>query len=85
MTGLGGVYAPICTPFLADEELDLGALRSNLARYAEARVQGLLTLGSNGENRSLDEEERLDFAERILAKQREPNQLPGSSEGEVGV
>jgi 4-hydroxy-2-oxoglutarate aldolase len=66
MIELAGVYAPICTPFLADEELDLGALRSNLARYAEARVQGLLTLGSNGENRSLDEEERLAVLETVV-------------------
>jgi 4-hydroxy-2-oxoglutarate aldolase len=66
VTGLGGIYAPICTPFAADEELDLGALRSNLARYAEAGVGGLLTLGSNGENRSLDEDERLAVLETVV-------------------
>ena len=66
MTGIGGVYAPICTPFAADEELDLGALRANLERYAEARVHGLLTLGSNGENRSLDEDERLAVLETVV-------------------
>lgn len=31
-----------------------------------------------------DVQERLDFAERILAKQREPDQLPGSSDSELG-
>jgi 4-hydroxy-2-oxoglutarate aldolase len=66
MTGLAGIYAPICTPFAADEELDLGALRSNLDRYAEAGVGGLLTLGSNGENRSLDEGERLAVLETVV-------------------
>jgi 4-hydroxy-2-oxoglutarate aldolase len=66
MTGLGGVYAPICTPFSADEELDLGALRANLAGYARAGVQGLLALGSNGENRSLDEDERLAVLETVV-------------------
>jgi 4-hydroxy-2-oxoglutarate aldolase len=63
---LGGVYAPICTPFAADEEIDLGALRANLARYAEAGIQGLLALGSNGENRSLDEDERLAVLETVV-------------------
>ena len=66
MTGLAGIYAPICTPFAADEELDLGALRSNLDRYAEAGVGGLLTLGSNGENRSLDAGERLAVLETVV-------------------
>jgi 4-hydroxy-2-oxoglutarate aldolase len=66
MPGLGGIYAPICTPFAANEDLDLGALRWNLARYAEAGVQGLLALGSNGENRSLDEDERLAVLETVV-------------------
>ena len=66
MTGLGGVYAPICTPFDADEELDLGALRANLERYAEAGIHGLLTLGSNGENRSLEEDERQAVLETVV-------------------
>jgi 4-hydroxy-2-oxoglutarate aldolase len=55
---LAGVFAPICTPFAADEDVDPGALRDNLARYAATRLRGYLTLGSNGENRSLTEEER---------------------------
>ncbi len=53
-------------PSTVDEELDLGALRSNLARYAEAGIHGLLTLGSNGENRSLDEDERLAVLETVV-------------------
>ncbi len=66
MRDLGGVYAPICTPFGADEELDLGALRSNLALYADAGIGGLLALGSNGENRSLDEDERLAVLDTVV-------------------
>lgn len=53
-----GVFAPICTPFAGNEDVDLGALRENLARYAATRLRGHLALGSNGENRSLSEEER---------------------------
>lgn len=74
VTALGGVYAPICTPFDAREELDLGALRANLARYAEAGISGLLALGSNGENRSLDEDERLVVLETVT-RHRGPGQV----------
>jgi len=56
---LAGVFAPICTPFNKDETLDLGALRFNLGRYADTDLRGYLALGSNGENKSLTEEERL--------------------------
>lgn len=66
MTDLAGIYAPLCTPFRPDEELDLRGLRANLERYAEAGVHGLLALGSNGENRSLDEGERLEVLEMIV-------------------
>ena len=63
---LGGVHAPICTPFAANEDVDIGALRSNMARYAESGIHGYLALGSNGENRSLDEEERLRVLETVV-------------------
>lgn len=56
---LAGVIAPICTPFDDREEIDDGALRFNLARYAESGLLGYLALGSNGENRSLTDAERL--------------------------
>jgi 4-hydroxy-2-oxoglutarate aldolase len=55
---LAGVFAPICTPFAANEDVDHGALQFNLARYAETGILGYLALGSNGENRSLAEDER---------------------------
>ncbi len=63
---LAGVYAPICTPFDDREDLDLGALRANLERYARSGIHGYLALGSNGENRSLTEEERLAVLETIV-------------------
>lgn len=63
---LAGVFAPICTPFAADEDVDHGALRSNLARYAESGILGHLALGSNGENRSLTEDERLAVLDDVV-------------------
>ncbi len=56
---LAGVFAPISTPFAPNEDVDYDALRFNLARYARSGILGYLALGSNGENRSLDEDEKL--------------------------
>jgi 4-hydroxy-2-oxoglutarate aldolase len=56
---MAGVFVPISTPFSDDETVDYDALTFNLARYAESGVLGYLALGSNGENRSLTEEEKL--------------------------
>jgi 4-hydroxy-2-oxoglutarate aldolase len=55
---LAGIFAPICTPFMKNEDVDVGALGYNLALYAETGLLGYLVLGSNGENRSLSEDER---------------------------
>lgn len=55
---LAGVFAPICTPFTQDEEVDDRSLAFNLERYAGSGILGYLALGSNGENRSLSEEEK---------------------------
>ena len=63
---LSGVFAPICTPFAENEDVDYGALRDNLARYADSGILGYLTLGSNGENRSLSEEERLAVLDTVV-------------------
>jgi 4-hydroxy-2-oxoglutarate aldolase len=63
---LSGVFAPICTPFAADEDVDYGALRHNLGLYTESGILGYLTLGSNGENRSLSEEERLAVLDTVV-------------------
>lgn len=56
---LSGVFAPISTPFDDKEEVDYPGLRFNLERYAASGLRGYLALGSNGENRSLTEEEKL--------------------------
>jgi 4-hydroxy-2-oxoglutarate aldolase len=63
---MAGVFAPISTPFRDDEEVDYDALKFNLERYAASGLLGFLALGSNGENRSLTEEERLQVLETIV-------------------
>ena len=74
MASFAGVFAPICTPFSANEDVDRGALRSNLARYAESGLIGYLALGSNGENRSMAEAERLEVLDDVV-RGKGPGQL----------
>ena len=63
---LAGVFAPISTPFAPNEDVDYEALRFNLARYAKSGILGYLALGSNGENRSLAEDEKLLILDEVV-------------------
>jgi 4-hydroxy-2-oxoglutarate aldolase len=64
---LRGVMLPIPTPFDARGEVDLTALRSNLARWNASGVTGHVALGSTGERVHLDESE----AHRVVEAARE--------------
>jgi 4-hydroxy-2-oxoglutarate aldolase len=70
MKPMAGVFAPISTPFADDESVDLDALAFNVERYAATGLLGYLALGSNGENRSLTEEERRDALRCIVRRKR---------------
>jgi 4-hydroxy-2-oxoglutarate aldolase len=63
---MAGVFVPISTPFADNEEVDFDALIFNLDRYARSGVLGYLALGSNGENRSLTEDEKYKVLECIV-------------------
>ena len=56
---LTGIFAPINIPFRKDEEVDFEGLTKNLNFYLESKLSGLLINGSNGENKSLNEEEKI--------------------------
>ena len=60
-----GVFAPIPTPFV-DDELDLGALRDNLARWMETELAGIVVLGTNGESAQVNDNE----ADQLIATTR---------------
>ncbi|NMC79797.1 MAG: dihydrodipicolinate synthase family protein [Chloroflexi bacterium] len=60
-----GVFSPISTPF-ADQEVSLSYLKENVRRYAQTPLAGYLVLGSNGENRSLSEQEKLQVLETVI-------------------
>jgi 4-hydroxy-2-oxoglutarate aldolase len=64
---LSGVFLPVTTPFNRDMSVDAGALKANMAFYAQTEVRGYLALGSNGENRCLRENEKRQVLEIILA------------------
>ncbi len=62
---LHGIIAPISTPFI-DDEIAFDHLRENIKRYSRTKLAGLFVLGSNGENATLDESERLKVFETIM-------------------
>lgn len=74
LTKLSGVFVPISTPFAPNEEVEYDALRHNMDRYAQSGVLGYLALGSNGENKSLTEEEKLRVLE-VIIKHKGPRQV----------
>ncbi|MCG8512036.1 MAG: dihydrodipicolinate synthase family protein [Rhodospirillales bacterium] len=59
---LCGVFAPVVTPFVGDA-LALEDLRYNLRELGRSGLQGYLALGSNGEYKSLTDDEQ----DRVLA------------------
>lgn len=68
-----GVFAPITTPFVT-EELSIGQLRENVRKYSETPLAGFYVLGSNGEAKSLTEDEKLKVLEAVMAE-KAPRQL----------
>ena len=63
---LSDVFLPLTTPFLKDESIDWDGLRRNMGFYAKSKAKGFLVLGSNGENKALDEDEKLKILEIVL-------------------
>lgn len=57
MKELGGIIVPAVTPFDNRGNLRLDMLRKNYELWNESAVQGFMALGSNGEFRSLDDDE----------------------------
>ncbi len=62
---LSGIMAPITTPFL-NEEVSIKHLKENIRKYKETPLDGFLVLGSNGESKSLTEDEKLKILEVVV-------------------
>jgi 4-hydroxy-2-oxoglutarate aldolase len=57
---LGGVFIPVVTPFMAGTgEIDIPSFQSNLRRWSEYPIRGVVMAGTTGEAVLLDEDERL--------------------------
>ncbi len=71
---LGGVFAPITTPFFKDGTLDYAGLERNMQKYAASALKGYLALGSNGENKNMLTDEKLRVLE-IIVKNKSKRQV----------
>ena len=69
-----GVFAPITTTFDPDGTLNLDAMRENVKKYAASPIHGYLALGSNGENKSLTNEEKIAVA-KVIIENKAPEQI----------
>lgn len=69
-----GVFSPITTTFNDDGSLNLEALKENVCKYAKTPLHGYLALGSNGENKSLTWEEKIEVA-RVIIENKAPEQI----------
>lgn len=71
---LMGVFAPITTPFDEKGEVAYDKLKENMKFYAKSSLKGYLALGSNGENKSLTNQEKEKVLE-IIIKNKGDNQV----------
>ncbi len=67
---LRGMIVPLVTPF-ASEDVDFASIRSNVAKYARTRLSGLFVGGSNGESKSLTDQEKLEVLAAVLESRAE--------------
>lgn len=73
--GLGGIWAPTCTPLNADQKIDPDLLTEHLDRLIDAGCRGIVLFGTTGEATSFSVEERKAALEAVLAGGRDPDQL----------
>jgi len=63
--GISGIFAPITTPFI-DEKVSIEHLSENVRRYSATSLKGFMVLGSNGENKSLLDDEKVKILETVI-------------------
>jgi len=75
---LSGVFAPVVTPFRNDELL-LDDLRFNLRKLSKTGFAGYLALGSNGEFKSLNDNEQIQVLEVFAEEKGDKTVMVGTS------
>lgn len=63
---LSGIFAPVITPFDEEGNLLIEELAANIQKLNGSRLRGYLVLGTNGEFKSLSEEERKKVLETVV-------------------
>ncbi len=71
---LEGVFAPVTTPFYADERVYFRKIEANMARYSRSLLAGMVVLGSTGEAVALNDEETRDVL-RVSAEATAPEKV----------
>ena len=61
---LKGVIPPVATPFKSNGEIDFTAYESNLKKWVEKGVNGILAFGSNGETVHLTQDEKIELVKK---------------------
>ncbi len=69
-----GIFAPLVTPFDAEENVDKKAFVHNIKKWATTGLRGLLPLGSNSEAVYLTKKEKLELV-RLCAEHKRDDQL----------
>ncbi len=64
---LKGVYSPMCTPFI-DDEIDFKGLEKNIEKMNPSGLRGYFVLGTNGEYKTLSEDEQFKIVEVFVKK-----------------
>ena len=62
---LNGIFPPVTTPFM-DDKVAYDKLASNIEKYGQTGLKGIVVLGSNGEYVSLSEEEKRKVVETVV-------------------
>jgi dihydrodipicolinate synthase/N-acetylneuraminate lyase len=71
---LEGIFAPVTTPFYADERVYFRKIEANMARYSRSLLAGMVVLGSTGEAVALNDEETRDVL-RVSAEATAPEKV----------
>jgi dihydrodipicolinate synthase/N-acetylneuraminate lyase len=71
---LEGIFAPVTTPFYADERIYFRKIEANMARYSRSLLAGMVVLGSTGEAAALNDEETRDVL-RVSAEATAPEKV----------
>src|SRR5215470_6773167 len=62
-----GIFPAVTTQFKADQSLDVAATTHHLGRLLDAGMDGLIMLGTVGENCSLEYAEKLEVLRAVVA------------------